>query len=110
VLKNRFGRTPTCGGKFRKHYAGEVLSARELEPPPGKAPDEREIKIAEQLVAALEDDFRPEEYTDWVRVPVQPDGGGGLEATPKRGKAISSCLAYRCLSSRSRLRSSRSWS
>jgi DNA end-binding protein Ku len=48
-------------------HVGEVLSARELEPPPGKAPDEREIKMAEQLVAALEDAFRPEEYTDEYR-------------------------------------------
>jgi DNA end-binding protein Ku len=68
-----------------KHYAGalrsrdgylllitlrhseEVLSARELPAPPGKAPDQREIRMAEQLVAALAGDFQPEEFTDEYR-------------------------------------------
>jgi DNA end-binding protein Ku len=48
-------------------HAEEVLSARDLEAPPGKPPDEREIKMAEQLVAALEDEFRPEDYSDEYR-------------------------------------------
>jgi DNA end-binding protein Ku len=48
-------------------HAEEVLSARDLEPPPGRPPDAREIKMAEQLVAALEDEFRPEEYADEYR-------------------------------------------
>jgi DNA end-binding protein Ku len=47
--------------------AEEVLSANELEPPPGKPPDVREIKMAEQLVATLEDEFRPEDYSDRYR-------------------------------------------
>ncbi len=48
-------------------HAEEVLSARELDPPPGKAPDPREIKMAEQLVSALQDDFRAEDYSDEYR-------------------------------------------
>jgi DNA end-binding protein Ku len=47
--------------------ADEVLSARDLPAPPGKPPDEREIKMAEQLVAALEDEFKPEDYSDDYR-------------------------------------------
>jgi DNA end-binding protein Ku len=45
----------------------EVLSARELPSPPGKSPDAREIKMAEQLIAALADEFRPEDYSDDYR-------------------------------------------
>jgi DNA end-binding protein Ku len=48
-------------------YAGEVVSARELKPPPGKPPDSREVKMAEQLVQTLEGDFRPEDYSDEYR-------------------------------------------
>jgi DNA end-binding protein Ku len=48
-------------------HTEEVLSARDLEPPPGKPPDEREIRMAEQLVAALEDKFRPQDYSDEYR-------------------------------------------
>jgi DNA end-binding protein Ku len=48
-------------------HADEVLSARDLPAPPGKPPEEREIKMAEQLVAALEDEFRPEDYSDDYR-------------------------------------------
>ena len=45
-------------------HSEEVLSARDLGAPPGKPPDTREIKMAEQLVSALEDEFRPEDYAD----------------------------------------------
>jgi DNA end-binding protein Ku len=45
----------------------EVLSARELPAPPGKAPDKREIAMAEQLVAALTGEFRAEDYSDEYR-------------------------------------------
>lgn len=45
-------------------FAEEVLTARELGPPPGKAPDSREVKMAEQLVSVLEGEFRAEDYTD----------------------------------------------
>lgn len=48
-------------------HSEEVLSARELPAPPGKAPDAREIKMAEQLVSALEGEFRAEDYADAYR-------------------------------------------
>ncbi|MGH9628521.1 MAG: Ku protein [Bryobacteraceae bacterium] len=48
-------------------YSNEVLSAQELPAPAGKAPDAREIKMAEQLVSTLEDEFRPEDYADKYR-------------------------------------------
>lgn len=48
-------------------HAEEVLTAREIGAPPGKPPDAREIKMAEQLVAVLEDEFRAEDYSDSYR-------------------------------------------
>jgi DNA end-binding protein Ku len=48
-------------------HAEEVLTAREIGAPSGKAPDAREIKMAEQLVAVLQDDFRTEDYADEYR-------------------------------------------
>ncbi|MCW5978099.1 MAG: Ku protein [Bryobacteraceae bacterium] len=47
--------------------AEEVLSARELPAPAGRPPDAKERAIASQLVAALEDEFRPEDYRDEYR-------------------------------------------
>lgn len=51
-------------------HAGEVVPASALERPGGRAPDPRELKMAEQLVSALEDEldltaFR-DEYRDRV--------------------------------------------
>ena len=43
-------------------HADEVITAREIGSPSGKAPDAREIKMAEQLVAVLEGEFRAEDY------------------------------------------------
>ena len=48
-------------------HAEEVLTTREIGAPPGKAPDPREIKMAEQLVAVLEDEFRAQDYADEYR-------------------------------------------
>jgi DNA end-binding protein Ku len=48
-------------------HADEVISAKELPKPSGRALDEKEIRMAEQLVAALEDEFRPEDYHDEYR-------------------------------------------
>jgi len=45
-------------------HAEEVLTARELGPAPGKAPQPREVKMAEQLVSVLEAEFRAEDYAD----------------------------------------------
>jgi DNA end-binding protein Ku len=48
-------------------YAEEVLTAEELPHPTGRAPDAKELKMAEQLVSALEDEFRPEDFHDEYR-------------------------------------------
>jgi DNA end-binding protein Ku len=47
--------------------AEEVISAKELPKPSGRALDAKEIRMAEQLVAALQDEFRPEDYHDEYR-------------------------------------------
>jgi DNA end-binding protein Ku len=44
-----------------------VVAARELPRPSAKGIDAREVRMAEQLVAALEDDFRVQDYTDEYR-------------------------------------------
>lgn len=48
-------------------HAGEVVSADALEAPGGRALDERELKMAEQLVGALTGEFEPEQYKDEYR-------------------------------------------
>jgi DNA end-binding protein Ku len=45
----------------------EVIPAAELEPPGGREPDKAELKMAEQLIAALEDEFDPAAYRDEYR-------------------------------------------
>ena len=47
--------------------AGEVVPASALEPPAGRKPDARELKMAEQLIAALEDEFDLAAYQDEYR-------------------------------------------
>jgi DNA end-binding protein Ku len=47
--------------------ANEVVPASALPAPGGRKPDEREIKMAKQLVSALEGDFDIEEYDDEYR-------------------------------------------
>jgi DNA end-binding protein Ku len=48
-------------------FAEEVLTAQDLPRPSGRTPDAKELRMAEQLVSALEDDFRPEDYHDEYR-------------------------------------------
>ena len=48
-------------------YAEEVLTAADLPRPSGRAPDAKELQMAEQLVSALQDDFRPEDFHDEYR-------------------------------------------
>jgi len=48
-------------------FAEEVLTANDLPRPKGRAPDAKELQMAEQLVAALQDDFRPEDFHDEYR-------------------------------------------
>jgi len=58
----------------------EVVSAEELAPPEVRAPDTRELELAEQLVGALTGDFEPErfreEYQDRVRALVEAKARG----------------------------------
>lgn len=48
-------------------HAEEVIPASELEPPSGREPEKQELKMAEQLVAALSGDFDPEDFRDEYR-------------------------------------------
>jgi DNA end-binding protein Ku len=72
VMRNKeyIGALRSQGGNLlliTLRHAEEVLSAREIGTPPGKSPDQREIKMAEQLVSSLEGDFRAEDYADDYR-------------------------------------------
>ena len=80
-------------------YAEEVISARDLPGAPGREPDAREIAMAEQLLSALEDEFRPEDYRDEYRDRVmhfieQKAKGDKpkLAAVPKKPKEPASLL------------------
>jgi DNA end-binding protein Ku len=89
-------------------HAEEVLTAREIGSPSGKAPDPREIKMAEQLVAVLEDKFRPEDYADEYRdrvlkhIEAKAKGRKPrLEALPKPGVEPKSLMEVLAASLRS---------
>ncbi len=56
---------------IKLRYAEEVLSARELPAPGGRALDKKELRMAEELVKALEGEFAPEEFHDDYREKVQ---------------------------------------
>jgi DNA end-binding protein Ku len=54
------------------HFAGEVIPAKKLEGVPEKAKvDERQLKVANQLIEALAGDFEPEKYRDEYRDKVE---------------------------------------
>src|SRR5688572_9855121 len=48
-------------------HAGEVVEASSLEAPGGRAIDKKEMKLAEQLIGALEGEWDPEEFRDEYR-------------------------------------------
>jgi DNA end-binding protein Ku len=52
---------------FTLRNAEEVISARDLPKPAGRAPSQKELNMAKQLVALLEDEFRAEDYKDEYR-------------------------------------------
>jgi len=52
---------------IKLRYAEEVLSERELPAPGGRELDPKEIRMAEELVSALEGKFEPEAYRDEYR-------------------------------------------
>src|SRR5207253_10430474 len=45
----------------------EVLSAKELPRPAGRAPDKKELSMAKQLVEMLKGEFNPKDYKDECR-------------------------------------------
>ncbi|MEK6335012.1 MAG: Ku protein [Acidobacteriota bacterium] len=51
-------------------HAEEVLSAKDLPKPAGRAPDKKELSMARQLVALLEGEFKAEDYQDEYRARV----------------------------------------
>ena len=48
-------------------HADEVIASDMLEPPEGRALAKREVEMAAQLLAALEDEFDPSQYEDQYR-------------------------------------------
>jgi DNA end-binding protein Ku len=64
-------------------HVEEVLRATDLESPGGSKPTQKEVDLAEQLVAALADEFRPEEFRDDYRDRVME-----LIETKRRGRRI----------------------
>jgi DNA end-binding protein Ku len=51
-------------------HADEVIPASALEPPSGREPNPKELKMAEQLVAALADEFDATDFEDEYRARV----------------------------------------
>jgi DNA end-binding protein Ku len=52
---------------FTLRNAEEVLSAKDLPKPPGRAPDKKELAMATQLVELLKGEFDPKEFKDEYR-------------------------------------------
>ena len=52
---------------FTLRNAEEVISAKDLPKPAGRAPTEKELKMAKQLVALLESEFDAKDYRDEYR-------------------------------------------
>lgn len=51
-------------------HAEEVLSAKDLPRPAGRAPDKKELSMAKQLIELLKGEFDPKEYKDEYRARV----------------------------------------
>ena len=52
---------------FTLRHAEEVLSAKDLPHPAGRAPDKKELTMAKQLVEMLKGEFDPKDYRDEYR-------------------------------------------
>jgi len=52
---------------FTLRHAEEVLSAKDLPRPAGRAPDKKELSMAKQLVEMLQGEFDPKEYKNEYR-------------------------------------------
>lgn len=69
--------------------SGEVVPSSEVDAPGGRALDQRELRMAKQLVDALEDDFDPSAYRDEFRdrvLELVHAKAKGRKAPKKRGK------------------------
>ena len=55
---------------FTLRHAEEVLSAKDLPHPAGRAPDRKELTMAKQLVEMLKGEFDPKDYQDEYRARV----------------------------------------
>jgi DNA end-binding protein Ku len=55
---------------FTLRNAEEVLSAKDLPQPAGRAPDKKELSMAKQLVELLKGEFNPKDYQDEYRARV----------------------------------------
>src|SRR5690606_25796381 len=68
-------------------HAGEVVPASSLRAPSGRDLDERELRMAKQLIAAMEDDFDiaayRDEYRDRVLDLVEAKAAGKVVKFPK---------------------------
>jgi len=68
-------------------HVGEVVEPAEIKPPGGRAPDPKELRMAQQLVGMLEGRFEPEQYHDEYRERVlelvRRKGRGEKIVTPK---------------------------
>ncbi len=56
---------------FTLRNAEEVLSAKDLPQPAGRAPDKKELSMARQLVELLKGEFNPKDYQDEYRARVK---------------------------------------
>jgi DNA end-binding protein Ku len=71
---------------IKLRYAEEVLSARELPAPSGRPLDPKELRMAEELISALEGRFDPEqfrnEYRDRLMKFIEAKAGGKRPRLP----------------------------
>jgi len=72
-------------------HADDMASIDRIRPEPDRAPDDRELKLADQLISALEDTFDPyayhDEYQERVRDYVLKRAAGKTIRFPKAGPA-----------------------
>jgi DNA end-binding protein Ku len=73
-------------------HAGEVVDASALEPPAASAPTAKEKKLAQQLIAALEDEFDAtafrERYRERVRELIEAKAAGDTVRTPDEEETV----------------------
>ncbi len=88
VLRNKryVGALQSSGGYLlldTLRYAQEIVEVAAVRPSANRAPDKREIALAEQLIGALEDRFDPNEFRDEYQEQLQ-----GLLAAKAAGKVV----------------------